>query len=100
MLIRSKKLGSPVPIRLKVIARPADPRTVHDQIDATLPVFEDEHRMEPDWACGTCGNILATGTLIHPFVPEAIRFLPYPTGGKPNVLSVSGEHPMGDVQSI
>jgi hypothetical protein len=81
-------MENPEPIRLKVIPELTDIRTIWVQKDTLVPVFKGKDWQEPDWECGACGNVLATGVLIRPHT-EGVRFLPEATGGEMSPLGAS-----------
>lgn len=80
---------NPGPIRLNTVSLPSSPRTVFNQKNPAVPIFAGHDWSEPDWQCGRCGNILATGVAMWPHGEGAVRFLPPATGGEASVLSVS-----------
>jgi hypothetical protein len=76
------------PIRLKKIHEPIVARTIIDQKDATVPIFEGEETTHPDCKCGGCGNTLATGTMIEAR-PDGVRWFPPALGGEVSHLSMA-----------
>ncbi|MGA2964317.1 MAG: hypothetical protein ABSD96_21865 [Candidatus Korobacteraceae bacterium] len=79
---------NPDAIRLKAVPLLSSPRTVFKQRDPALPVFVGHDWSEPDWECGHCGNVLATGVMIQPHGEGVVRYLPPATGGDASVLTV------------
>jgi hypothetical protein len=77
--------------RLKVMhdVKASSRRTVINQKDKNVPVFDGQDPAQPEWHCGSCRNVLATGVMMHPVGPGAVRFLPFPEGGETSILSIA-----------
>src|ERR1700749_3378114 len=80
----------PDPIRLKVIQRPfPQTRTMIDQRDESIPIWDHEDLNAPDLLCGRCGNLIARNLSIAPMGPKVVRMLPPSTGGDFSVSSIA-----------